>query len=253
MVVDLTNVNTTANYEIVGGLTEPVTPSTNTIWVKTEHPITGHVFSSKEPEEPYDGLVFFKNSANSRSDSFSVYKPYPVIVYGAQAKQYVNNKWVSALARRYHDNSYTDWWDGDLFYTAITGGLVLASHDPSVKLSNHTISINSNTEEAVSGSVDTANYIDLKGWNKLSADLSHNGVTVTCKLGINYLDGTTSVLEAYSTTIFVSDPSTTTKRLTVDLSQIDTINKKYKVRLTVSTTAATVGSASIFISSLTLL
>lgn len=255
MIVDLTSVNN-ANYEIVGGITEPTSPSANTIWVETEHDITGHVFGSTQPDNPYEGMLFIKTGFNNRADSFSVYKTHPVMVYPVQVKQYVNDEWISVLARRYHDDGYTKWWDGDLFNTAITGGLEkLAENNPTinntVKFSGRTISITSSGSSVANGIIQTVKKFDITDWDTVRIRLSYSGTfSITFRLSLRYLDGTTWTTAA--TEHRVLSPDIADNEFTLSL-KIPDFSGPYYVSLRVSTANVTAGSARVNILELTLL
>lgn len=113
------------NFKVVGGTTEPVSPSENTIWVNTYTPITGYEFSATEPAELVEGLVWITVGTSSTVE-FNALKKISVMVYPISAKQYVSGAWVSVEAKTYQNGEWVDWvWYlynmGDQFVD-ITGG-----------------------------------------------------------------------------------------------------------------------------------
>lgn len=96
------------NYEVVGGTEVPSNHKENTIWVNTDVEITSWIFSVDEPENPVNGMVWFRTGEYS-SVIINVLKDSSVEVYPLSAKQYINNAWVGVTAKSYQDG-WKDWF-----------------------------------------------------------------------------------------------------------------------------------------------
>lgn len=258
MLVNLSRINEETNYSIVGGTTAPANPEMNTIWVNTDSAITGCVFAEDYPTEPYEGMLFIKTNS-SAVDSFSVYKPYTVMVYPMYAKQYIAGEWNSVITRRYHDGTYTSWWTGDLLNTNITGGLSSVSSNIGVSISGRSITVTvypSSSEYFSSGDVHIKNKIDLTDWKQIKLVLTHYnrlstqaGATVT----ISVLESLNSQTPVVRSTMSIGYSSqATTSSTTVNVSNLEGL---YYIRLGVSqtTNATSNGAVTAHIDTLTLL
>lgn len=80
------------NFAIIGGLTQPVAPKENTIWVKTETKIPSWVFSPTAPTAPEGGTVFFKTALTS-SVGFNALRKNEIAVLPTSAQQYIGGQW----------------------------------------------------------------------------------------------------------------------------------------------------------------
>ena len=100
---------------IVSGLTEPVKPKENMIWVKSDKAGKKYVFAEAAPEAPFEGLIWFLASSAGAITRTSVYTGgawIPTFAY-----MYLAGSWVQITAA----------WDGELFYNGnqyeeVTGG-----------------------------------------------------------------------------------------------------------------------------------
>ena len=115
---------TQLNFTVVGGTTQPSSPTTNTIWVNTSTSITSWVFSSTQPTSPTSGMVWFQTST-SAATAFNALKTNNITVYPSACKQYVSGAWVGKTAKTYQSSAWKDWTvyiikNGDC--TNITGG-----------------------------------------------------------------------------------------------------------------------------------
>ena len=77
----------------------PATAAMNTIAVFTEN-MTGYSFDPTEPENPKEGLVWFKTGKYSIV-SFNALKENNIQIYPMSAKQYIGGAWVSVVAKSY--------------------------------------------------------------------------------------------------------------------------------------------------------
>ena len=82
---------------IVSGLTEPVKPKENMIWVKSDKAGKKYVFAEVFPEAPADGTIVFLSKA--KSIAYSTY----VFISGAwksvEASMYIGGKWVTVSSK----------------------------------------------------------------------------------------------------------------------------------------------------------
>lgn len=231
MIFDLSSPGT-SNYYVVGGTAEPVSPPDNTIWINTDIPITGHVFQDDYPTNPYEGLVFIKTHGVEK-DSFSVYKPCPIMVYPMFASIYSNGDWQVVSARRYHDGNVTSWWSGDLFDSGVTGTWRVGEYKNGALMSNGAVSFDNDSKLITSTSTSRYDYlfagktIELKGFKSISVTLSRSsgsgGINFT--LGV-YRSRTDSTDDRIATTTASISPATTAggtsgATATLNVSSID--------------------------------
>lgn len=113
------------NFNVVGGTTQPSSPSENTIWVNTSTAITSYVFSMTQPAAPTAGMVWIVTGTSSSAE-FNALKKNEIQVLPQTVKQYVSGAWVSKTGKTYQNGSWTDWttslYDSGNEYTELTGG-----------------------------------------------------------------------------------------------------------------------------------
>lgn len=125
---EITNISTGVElgFEVVGGTTEPASPSENMIWVNTDAEITSWIFSATEPESPVDGMVWFLMGTDS-SCTFNALKKNSIMLSPLDVSQYIDGVWVKKEAQIYQNSVWVYWWNGELYYYGnqyenITGG-----------------------------------------------------------------------------------------------------------------------------------
>lgn len=115
------------NFKVVGGTTEPVSPSENMIWVNTEVAISSYMFAAVEPTSPAEGMVWISVGISS-TVAFNALKKNGIQVYPIAAKQYVDGAWVSVPAKSYQNGEWVNWatylYDSGDRCTDITGGWI---------------------------------------------------------------------------------------------------------------------------------
>lgn len=104
----ITLVGNSLNFKIVGGETEPASPTENMIWVNTSEEITSYLFSATEPESPEEGMVWI-NVGRSSAVEFNVLKKDAIQVYPLAAKQYVSSAWADVEAKTYQGGQWVEW------------------------------------------------------------------------------------------------------------------------------------------------
>lgn len=95
------------NFKVVAGLTQPVSATENTIWVKTEK-MTGWIFDANQPENLTEGMVWIKVGTKN-AVKFNALKKNGIQVYPISAKQYVSGALVDRSAEIYQSGSWKPW------------------------------------------------------------------------------------------------------------------------------------------------
>lgn len=115
---------TSLNFKVVGN-PKPISPRENTIWLDTDVPITGWIFSATEPSAPEYGMVWFPVGTSS-TVAFNALKKNSIQVYPLSAKQYIDGVWVDKTAKSYQGGKWVDWvtylFNSGDFCEDITGG-----------------------------------------------------------------------------------------------------------------------------------
>ena len=96
------------NFRVIGGTTQPTSPTENMIWVNTDTAITTWDFSFNEPANPAEGMLWFKTSIAS-SIPFNALKKNKLTAYPASCKQYVDGQWISKTAKTCKDGAFKEW------------------------------------------------------------------------------------------------------------------------------------------------
>ena len=136
------------------GLTAPISPRENTVWVKSAQAGKQYVFAEAEPGNPAEGLIWFRATE------------YLGII--ARTDVYTGGAWVAADTYMYLGGKWVQIafaWNGELFdngnqYTPVTGGWV----------GNNQTEIGTALTLKVANSrpiVSTQKAIDLTGFTKL--------------------------------------------------------------------------------------
>lgn len=127
------------NFKVVQYATEEelkaATPRENTIGVITNTDITSWVFSSTEPSQPENGMVWFTIGSNS-AFKFNAIRKNVIEVYPKAAKQYIAGKWDHVVAKSYQTGNWAN-WDKYLFYYSSQDYEWYCSNMPGVIASNH--------------------------------------------------------------------------------------------------------------------
>ena len=175
------------NYTVVGGTTQPTTPTENMIWVNTDSEITSHVFSTTEPTSPVAGMVWF-NTGTSSNAAFNALKKNTITVYPTGCKQYVSGAWVDKTAKTYQGGAWVDWefilYDngisGVTFATSLTGAATATETDGAWVL------FSGKTSSASRAMLHTEEQIDLTKYNKvlLNYTVTEKGGSVTALLAV---------------------------------------------------------------------
>lgn len=161
------------NFKIVGGTSQPSSPSENTIWVNTSVPINAYYFSATQPTGITAGDVWIYTGTTSAA-AFNALKKNGIMVYPLSAKQYVSGAWVSKTAMSYQGGEWNPWWSGDIYNagdenTAITGGIKIYTGSSYVKKNTADIQF---TAAASTAGISTVDAVDLSGYSTLNASIT---------------------------------------------------------------------------------
>lgn len=98
---------TALNFKMVGN-PAPANPSENMIWIDTDEEINGWLFSTTEPSEPVEGMIWATYST-SGSSSFNTLKKNGIILCPLKASQYIDGEWIYKTAKSYKNGEWTEW------------------------------------------------------------------------------------------------------------------------------------------------
>lgn len=93
------------NFKVVGGTTEPVSPSENMIWAKTSTAIASWMFSAAQPSSPSAGMVWIPTGTSS-TVYFNALKKNGIGVYPQSVKQYIDSEWVQIDAYMFRNGNW---------------------------------------------------------------------------------------------------------------------------------------------------
>lgn len=114
------------NFTVVGGATQPTSPSENTIWVNTNVGITDYYFGVTAPLTPAEGWIWFATGTRSPV-AFNALKKGNLWTYPTACQQYVSGAWVDKTAKTYINGQWIDYilylYDRGTEYPDITGDL----------------------------------------------------------------------------------------------------------------------------------
>lgn len=177
---------TSLNLNIVGGTTRPANPAENTIWVNTNVAISSYAFMSSAPENPESGMVWFVTGASSVA-AFQITEEDAIMLYPISCNQYVNGSWVNKVAESYINGEWVMWilylyTQGDV-HSDVTGGweskeiryastfdqwpLEAVAPTLTFNSTNMQAQLANNNQRNFSGSILTANKIDLTPFTKI--------------------------------------------------------------------------------------
>lgn len=160
----------------------PATASENTIAVITDTAISSYVFSTTEPQNPVDGMVWFYTGTQS-SIEFNALKKNNLQVYPLGAKQYIGDVWVSKTAKIYQNGEFEDFWGGSLFdngnqFEFVTGGWEQRNGLYQSQSAKGTVTIGSRIQLNASGETSavavTKNKINFAQYKTLFCDITAN-------------------------------------------------------------------------------
>ena len=210
-------------FTIIGGTERPDNAKDNTIWVNTDREITSHAFSSIEPENPDEGMLWV-----TIADTSSVKVGAPVgndliVLYLNGVKQYTGGEWANKEYSLFTDGVWNDFATN--LYIIANG---IAQMDLTAEYLNLTEKEGGLTIAGVSNGYFElfAENVDLSAWNKIVVAGTFN----LADYAVAY------TLAAWDSD--VSDPtysnSTATEKLTTTGATLDVsgLSGKYSVGIT---------------------
>lgn len=108
MIFNVSGGGASLNFKVMGGTSQPVTTTENTIWVNSSAPITSWLFSATEPGNPSEGMVWITIGTGSVV-AFNALRKNALTVYPISAKQYVSGQWVDKTAMSYQAGGWHSW------------------------------------------------------------------------------------------------------------------------------------------------
>ena len=163
------------NFKVVGGTTQPSSPSNNTIWVNTSTTITSWTFSVTQPTGA-EGMVWIKTEEFLVAE-FNAIKENAIQVYPMSAKQYVSGSWVTKTAKSYINNAWTEWTTSMYIYK---NGSVLNGAGSVVTVgnaSNNSTTISGSSNNQATSGFSFSNKVEIKSYHTtLKVKLSQSDI-----------------------------------------------------------------------------
>lgn len=186
-------------FRVVGGSTTPASAKENDIWVKTSTAISEWQLSPLTPSSPVENMVWIR-TAQTADTSVDALDKNAIILYPAQAKQYVSGAWTTIDMKVYQNGSWVTVTSDAVIYspeneaTDITGGWY------STAASYVT---NSGGMEVTNGYALTRYNIDMTGYSKMLVKL-YNVSSKAGEVGVGNSNGTfvAKVSSGYSHTAY---------------------------------------------------
>lgn len=167
----------------------------NTIAVITGTEMTAYVFSSVQPEEAAEGMIWIQTGTASHV-VFNLLKNNAIFVYPVAVFQYESGEWVNKEARSFLGGVWQDWIMYAFYYgdtcNALTGGWEAVARStginpilPTLEIADGVMKVSSYRASALNyfgGTVQTKNKIDLSAFSSVTfcvtetADTSGGGV-----------------------------------------------------------------------------
>ena len=107
------------NFEVVGGATQPESPSENTIWVNTDQTVTGWALRMEAPETPEEGMVHISLGYFGTVEINAI-EENEIQMYPIAAKQYTGGVWVDVPMRVWREGAWADPWNALLYSSGTT-------------------------------------------------------------------------------------------------------------------------------------
>lgn len=183
------------NFKVVGSTTEPANPKGTVIWVNTDVEITSWIFSTTEPTECTEGMIWFTTGTSSTAP-FNALKKNDIEVYPLRAEQYISGAWVRKIAKSYRNDKWVDWlyylyFNGDEC-KGITGGWDNNNVTISSGVSVNALSVDrrsdcivvTQTATSKAGAFTTVNPVDVTNFNTAVFDIDFKEVSTTASWGL---------------------------------------------------------------------
>jgi hypothetical protein len=204
-----------ADLNVISSTTQPTSSKENTVWVNTEIAINSYTFSSIEPENPAEGMIWIMTSTVSATP-IDISDKNTIIIYPILCQQYISGAWVTKTAKTYQDGQWKDWCKY-LYNYGVT--------DLEITFSTDTFS---------AGSLET-DYIHMEATNK------YNGsVYMNCTPAINLTPYTIAKIEIENTGSY----ATMTIGFGATVGALDEANWSYQGELAKQTVTIDISSLS---------
>lgn len=169
------------NFQVVGGTTDPESPTENTIWVNTDQAITSWVFSHNQPDSPSEGMVWI--TVDTESDaSFDALMDNTLMVYPVLCKHYISGEWERNEAHIFKNSAWVQFSTIALYiFESGRGALVelttSAQKNASVTISNDSIACSYTSSPGYHiVTIKTVNTIDVSNFKTLNIEANITGV-----------------------------------------------------------------------------
>ncbi len=101
-------------FQVLGGTSQPASPSDNTVWVNTTDVITSWALSPAEPSAPSEGMVWIVLWGSDGRGvegriQMNLLSENLLNVYPLRAKQYISGEWVEKTAKSFQNGEWADW------------------------------------------------------------------------------------------------------------------------------------------------
>ena len=193
MVFNMTGNGGGLNFKVVQYATTPTgTAAENTIGVVTDTAITSWVMQAEQPTGA-EGMVWIEVAVAS-DVAFFADRKHQVKLYPKAVKQYVGGAWSSVDAYVYQGGAWVEFssiWNGELYYygdefNSVTGGWIGRA---GAAIGTHIIKDTDGITltSSASANMQTANKIDLSGFNTLSVVVTDSTAN-WCYVGVTQND-----------------------------------------------------------------
>lgn len=192
MVFNMTGNGGGLNVKVVAYSVTPTgVAAENTIGVVTDTAITGWVMQAEQPTSPAAGMVWIKVDFSSTS-AFYVDKKNMIKVYPVFAYQYIGGTWVIKDSYIYQNAAWVILFNGYIYYygnefESLTGGWI--ARGPGAIVGTNIIKDTDGItlKSSASTNMQTANKIDLSGFNTLSVVVTDSTAN-WCYVGVTQND-----------------------------------------------------------------
>lgn len=184
-----------SNFCVVGGMTEPESPTENMIWIKTSVEITDIVFNAIEPVTPVEGMVWIMTGTTGyvSFNSLKINNVYLNPYYPLDAQQYVSGTWIDVAPAIYQGEKWARVINGIYLYrfgdesSDVNNGFNIVKSINSGYVNSNTKKEEAQLKLQANSGTDTCfvtkQKINVSGYKKLCANIV--STTGNVFLGIN--------------------------------------------------------------------
>lgn len=185
------------NFKVVGGDTQPASPTENTIWVSTDVAIPSWAFSATEPGSPVEGMAWICTGAASLAP-FNALTKMELDVYPLSAAQYIDGVWTRKNAQVYvgglwkvleiillSAGGYIGEWAGYAYKHSASGNSTAA---PTVSIAENGEMTVTWSKSGTTGAAANNMYLDFDGFQTLKAEMNVSSVENTSLMIMDKLE-----------------------------------------------------------------